>query len=327
MAGLLWRGVPDPELLEAAQDGTLQTVEGRRAQATRMLDDPRTTVMFRSLFMQWLGLDRIGEQGFADDPDFNDLADAMDKETARFIDHVATSPNADWRELFTARYTFIDAQMADHYGVDVSTAEEVSEGVWRVEVPGRAGIMSHAGFLSVHHGPVHRGLTIRKAVLCGSVASPTGIDLNSIETFPGESERSKSEKRFDHGTCGGCHLQMDPLGLAFEPYGSLGRHRTEDEHGNSVTGDGYVVGTEADIVDVTSAAELADYLAGTETAEACVAKHLFVWTYTRDVRRQDSCAVQSIQTHLAANGGNLRATLLDLVAEPAFIERPKGVSQ
>lgn len=53
---LLWRTTPDDELLEAAAAGEL-TGGGLRAQADRLLDDPRAAATMQRFFSDWLQLD------------------------------------------------------------------------------------------------------------------------------------------------------------------------------------------------------------------------------------------------------------------------------
>ena len=214
MAAMLWRGIPDDELTEAAISGELLDHTSRETHARRMLEDPRAQRMMRGLVLQWLGFDRLDEEGFADD----ELLDAMGAETVRLVDHVVQERQSSWVDLLSSPYSFVDATLAAHYGLSLDGAEEVSPGVYRVEMPDRAGLLGHAGFMVLHQGPVHRGLAIRKAILCGNVPGPTGVDTEAIPTEPDESERSKSMKRLESGSCRGCHSMMDPLGLPFEAF-------------------------------------------------------------------------------------------------------------
>ena len=55
----LWDSMPDAALFEAAQDGELSTVDQVKAQAERMLDDPRARTTVVHFHDQWLGTTAI----------------------------------------------------------------------------------------------------------------------------------------------------------------------------------------------------------------------------------------------------------------------------
>ena len=316
MAALFWRSIPDDALAEAAKNGELLDPVRREEHARRMLGDERAKRMMRNLVLQWLGLDRLDEEGFAETA----LLDAMGAETVRLVDHVVEERQSSWADLLTSPYTFVDETMAAHYGVSLEGAEEVTPGVFRVEMPDRAGLLTHAGFLVMHQGPVHRGLAIRKAILCGNVPGPAGVDTEAIPTEPDESERSKSLKRLESASCRGCHAMMDPLGLTFETYGTLGQPRTEDRHGNPVSGEGTLI-VAGDQTPVANAVELARELADSEDSRECIAHSLFTWTFARPAESRDGCTVARIEDALARSGDNLQEALVQVVAHEMFVRR------
>ena len=321
MAALTWRSLPDPTLLEAAEDGSLTGAAEREEQVRRMLAAPRGREALVSLVMQWSGVDQLAATDVADLEKPEELVASMRRETRRMIRHVLEERNGDWRELLTARYTFVDERLASHYDLDLSEATNVDDGVWRVEMPHRAGILTHAAFLSQVHGPIHRGLAIRTGLLCGSVPGPMGVDTEAIETEPGESERSKSEKRLAKAGCAGCHRQMDPLGLPFEAFGPSGRYRVEDQHGNAIETTGEISGTSNSDGEVADVRGLVDRLAASDQVQRCLARNMFVWAYGREPTGEDRCAVDRISTALNESGGDLREALVAVVTQEAFTQQ------
>lgn len=320
MAALLSRSIPDSLLLEAAGNGQLVNAEVREAHARRMLRGPLGQQMMRALVQQWLGLDRIDEQAFAQQEDNFELVDAMTAESTRMIDHVFEEENASWKALITTNTYFVDETLAEHYGIDLADATELRPGVYEVESDVRAGLLGTANFLALAHGPVHRGLTIRQALLCGNVPGPDGIDTDAIATEPEESERSKTEKRLDHNTCGGCHAMMDPLGLPYETFDDLGRYRTEDQYGNAVESTGEILATRDANGAVADSVELVNELVDSEQVRECVARNLFVWAFAREMREADACTVSRIEDALADNQDDLREALVSIVADDMFIQ-------
>ena len=62
----LWDTLPDRELLDAAESGALDTPEGMRAQAERMLMDERAKPVLRAFLADWLELGETCRQQHGD---------------------------------------------------------------------------------------------------------------------------------------------------------------------------------------------------------------------------------------------------------------------
>ena len=56
LASLIWASVPDDVLLDAAENGELETREAVEAQARRMLADDRARTGIEDFYAQWFGL-------------------------------------------------------------------------------------------------------------------------------------------------------------------------------------------------------------------------------------------------------------------------------
>ena len=56
---VLWGRIPDDALLDAAERGTLETHEGLRHEARRLLDDDRARETVRAFFREYLGLSAL----------------------------------------------------------------------------------------------------------------------------------------------------------------------------------------------------------------------------------------------------------------------------
>ena len=241
----LWGTTPDQTLLDAATQGQLSTREEVEAHARRMLEDPRARARINGAFEEWMRIDELAEVE-KPDPAFDEAMKAsMIAETEAFIDHVIWETDGSITDLLTANYTFVDANTAAVYGV---SAGDSADGLVRVDLPAdRRGILSQPGVLAAHgHGqmPIHRGKFVRDAFFC-SAPPPPPDTIVPLETYEGESMRSKAEKRMAARTegCAGCHLQMDGLGLVFDMYDEMGRYRTEDEFGNALSSAGAILKT------------------------------------------------------------------------------------
>ena len=115
----LWSSIPDDELLDAAERGSLREPGVLRAQVQRMLADPRSEAMVTNFAAQWLFLRDVAVK----DPDiflFPDhdvsLRAALERETELFVDSVFRSGGS-VLELLTAKHTFVNERLAKHYGI------------------------------------------------------------------------------------------------------------------------------------------------------------------------------------------------------------------
>ena len=160
---LLWNTTPDDALLAAAAAGELDTDAGIEAQAERLLASPRARGGLRNFFEEYLKLSEL--EALRKDPDVfahasPDLGLAAREETLRTIEHFVFELDADYRELFTTRTTFLDRSLAALYDVPAPTRE----GFARTELPAdgpRAGLLGHASFLALHARPTSSSATRR----------------------------------------------------------------------------------------------------------------------------------------------------------------------
>ena len=149
----LWDTMPNDALRAAAEAGKLGTADQVEAAAREMLKDPRAKVSMEEFLSQWLRFDRAltatrERRLFRD---FNpELAAAMTEETRQLFNHLVWEGN-DFREFFSADYTFPSSALAELYGMP-QPAEEYA----RVPYPedsGRAGVLGHGTILTLTSNP------------------------------------------------------------------------------------------------------------------------------------------------------------------------------
>lgn len=137
MSYLLWATMPDDALFAAAASGALGTPDGRRAEALRMLDDPKARDQLHRFHAMWLGYRSI--------PQTPELVAAFNRETSALIDRVVLEEPGSYLRLFTMGETFVDDMLADHYGLP---RPDGGEGWVSYEGSGRAGILGHGALLA-----------------------------------------------------------------------------------------------------------------------------------------------------------------------------------
>ena len=118
----LWRGPPDRELLEAADEGELATAEGIAGQVERMLGDARLRRTMRAFHEQWLHIGRLDEvTGKKADPQWGEsLKWAVRESLARWTARLYREGGTVSRLLTGAEFP-VNRRLATLMGIDPST--------------------------------------------------------------------------------------------------------------------------------------------------------------------------------------------------------------
>ena len=116
----LWRSLPDDELIAVAAKGQLKTPAVLGQQVKRMLADKRASRFMKDFSEQWLEIRNL--QALEPDtqlyPAFDDsLRKAMARETELFFESQVRDDRP-IQDLMRADYTFLNEQLARHYGIN-----------------------------------------------------------------------------------------------------------------------------------------------------------------------------------------------------------------
>ncbi len=325
---LLWGSMPDDVLLAAAAAGELGSAEALEAHARRMLDDPRAHRMVEHFHEQWLGTIRLAtlDKDPVEFPDWTPALSAKQvQETAAFVDHVFFSGEGTLDELLTASYTFVDAELAEHYGLPAPAGT----GLQQTEVVGgaqAAGILSLGGVLSAYSksnrtDPIKRGLFVREQLLCQiPPPPPDDVPLLPPELDEDATTRDQYEQHRSDPACKGCHILFDPIGFGFENFDAVGRWRT--------TENGLPIDASGEVTAIDNAGEfdgvqaLGQQLAASDDVAECVTRQWFRFAYGRTESAElDECNVDTLTTSFAESGHDLRELLVALTQTDAFMFR------
>ena len=154
----LWSSIPDDELLDLAIRGKLSDAKTLDSQVRRMLADQRArTALVQNFLSQWLQVRNVWlltPDANRQYPWFDDnLRTAFVKETELFLESQLRDDRS-IVELLTANYTYLNEQLARHYGIrDVygSHFRKVN-----VTDPNRRGLLGQGSVLTVtrtRHAP------------------------------------------------------------------------------------------------------------------------------------------------------------------------------
>jgi len=317
----LWNTLPDEPLLEAAASGELGSTAGLVAQATRLLDDSRSEQGIETFFDEVLGLATLYDLPQLPDafPQVSPtLGRAMRTQTLMTATQWTLS-DADLRDLFTTRSTFVDAELAALYGLEgVSGPEFVP-----VELPAdqpRVGLLGHASILASNShptstSPTRRGKFVREVLLCQAVPPPPPNVVTSLPEDAGDGPRTMREKLRVHAedpACAACHASMDPIGLALEHFDGIGAFRTTDAD-QPIDASG-----ELDGVAFEDARGLAAAVAAHPELATCVARHAYRYAQGHLEGKGEEALVQALGQRFASDGYRLRQLLLAIVSSEAF---------
>ncbi len=241
----LWSSMPDKELLQHAAAGDLHKPEVIKAQARRMLQDPRIRALAVEFGGNWLDFRDFEHIGTVDRerfPSFSDeLKQAMFEEPMRFLLDVFQR-NRSILDFLYARDTFVNPVLARHYGMPPGGGDQ---SVW-VHAPnagryGRGGLLPMAVFLTknapgLRTSPVKRGYWVAKNILGDQIPPPppTVPELPADEAKMDLPLRQMLERHRSNPSCAACHARFDSFGLAFEAFDPVGRRRTHDLGGRTV---------------------------------------------------------------------------------------------
>ncbi len=323
---LLWDTMPDEALVEAVEQGRLCTLAEVEAQARRLLADDRAAPVIARFARQWLEVDTaaITNKDPEHFPEYDQtLAAAMEQEFDHFVTTAFRSGEGSLATLLTGRETMVNAPLAELYGVDTGSTGPDD---WRtVSLPAeqRAGVLTLPAVLASNSGTnstsaILRGKMLRTQALCQPIPPPP-MNLE-IPEFPQDaSEREKSDVLMSEPSCAGCHTLINPLGLAFESYDALGRHRTQDDWGNPIDPAGEIVGGPSDLVGSFSGApQFAEMVASSDAAAECMTVQWVRYASGRSETSDDSCMADSLTESFIASGYDLQQLLVAFTQTEGF---------
>ncbi len=333
----LWDTMPDEALFAAAEAGELSTPQGLGAQVERMLQSPKAHDRIRSMVTKWLHIDGAGLRLVLEDlnkdpdlyPEFSPaMLEAMRIETEALVDRaIFEGGEAGFEELLTSREAYVNASLAELYGVQGPADDDTWAWVTLPEEE-RSGILTRAAYLAVHAGqrvqsPIFRGVYVIEEIMCADLGEPppTANDTPVEEPPDGSQEgpmtvRELVEARtMDDPTCAACHALINPTGYLFEHYDALGRWRETEVH----TGLEIDAAAELTMGDAAGpmpdALELSKTLVDSTDARACFAKK---WAEIGlDAETFDPCTEEEVVMAFVQSG-DVNALLQGIVGSPAF---------
>ena len=317
MSYLLWASMPDDALFAAAAAGTLDSPEGRSAEALRMFDDPRARAQLHRFHAMWLGYRSI--------PHTPELVAAFNRETSALIDRVILDEPGSYLRLFTMDETFVDDSLADHYGFPRPAD---GEGWVSYEGTGRAGILGHGSLLAAFSkfedtSPTQRGILVRTRFMCEDVPRPPP-NVDADQPPQGAMDAvCKYERYAQHrdqsSSCAGCHSLVDPIGFGLENFDVAGRYREHDDGLPEcvIEGSGEIV----EVGSFSGPGELSQLLVDNDYVDACAVQQFLTFALGRPTSSYEAELLEEMVESFRAGQHDFKAFMVDFVASDRFARR------
>lgn len=314
---------PEPWLLEAAGRGELETAANVRAAAVRLLESEKAKTALAAFYDEVFKLRELAtlpkDQTLY--PNFGpSLRSAMREETQRLLADIIWVQNGDYRQLYSAPYTFVNAELAAHSGLPAPSGA----GFQKVNIPAgteRGGFLGQASFLSLNShsvmtSPTLRGKFVREILLCQAIpAPPPNVNTNLPPDEPGRPKRTMRERLLKHQedeACAGCHVAMDGPGLGLENFDAIGAFRTT-ENGATIDAQSTIDGQS-----FKGAGELGALIGNNPRAAECIVRQLYRQATGQLEGRPQSRAIRDLTQAFVGSQYKLQTLLVELAASDAF---------
>lgn len=314
---------PESALVAAAMQGP----EALGAEVVRRLAEPAKVasvpLMLREYFRYPGAVNVFKDPEVLPDGHRVDLVKDTDTLVTKVLE--ARAHQEFFKALLTWPEVWVSQDTHEWYGITQETSTHEKQ--LRTPPAGtRLGILTQPSFLIYYSDmqetrPVQRGRFVLESLLCTTVPE---LPIGTVPPLPDLGEDATQRERLAvHSSqpgCAGCHVLMDPLGLAFEQFDHYGRFRTTEgqvpidasgELMRSIDQDGPFSGV----------LELIQKLSDSAAAEQCFVRHSFRYWLGRNERDGDGCALVQARDAYQSSGGDYAALVAALFSSAPFNER------
>ncbi len=328
----LWGSMPDAELFRQAASGKLSDTKVLDAQIDRMLDDEKTNDFYKHFVGHWLGIRELGKT--TPDkvlyPEYDEyLEKSMKVETELFFGEVVKH-DLSLMNFIDSDFTFLNSRLADHYGIQGVQGAKF-EKVALKPSDHRGGVMVQGSVLTVtadgtRTSPVLRGIWFLSNIL-GSPPPPPNAPGIEPDIRGALTVREQLDKHRAVPACYGCHVKIDPAGLALEEYDPIGNWRDKYRYIASPRSYGYKLPVDSSGnlptgEEFKNMRDLKSLILSSDSLKTLVAKCLVEKLYTygmgRPVEFVDRGQVAQLVAKSKQNGYRTRTLLKDIIKSETF---------
>lgn len=321
----LWSSPPDAELLKLAAEDRLQDPSTIEQQARRMLKDPKARALAENFAGQWLQLRNLADHqpDAKTFPQFTPtLRTAMQEEAWLFVTELIRNDRP-VIDLIDANYTFLNEELARHYGIDGVKGERMQ----RIALTDRrrGGMVTMGAVLTLTADPARTNIPRRGNYVMGTILGvppppppPEVPQLASAKAdTAGKTLRQLLELHRSNAECASCHAKTDPLGFGLENYDAIGRWR-EKEGDLAIDASGTLPSGES----FNGPLEMKKILLERKQAFARgMTESLLIYALGRGLGRDDECVVRDALAALEKNDWRMSSLVTTIVRSFPFTHR------
>lgn len=330
----LWSSLPDEELDDLALSGRLRDPATLRAQADRLLEEPRSRAFVKNFAGQWLGLRQVG----ANPPSSEiysrydeHLETSMRGETEAFFEWVLREDHS-VLSFLKSDHAIINERLARFYDIRGVKGDRFRP----VPVPGgvrRGGLLTQASILSItsngtRTSPVWRGAWILENLL-GDPPPPPPPNAGDIPPVGANQKRLTVRQRLQahraEPQCARCHDKIDPLGFALENFAASGEWRDGEQKLYGISPPDRrapAIDARAKLPDGTEFTGVEglqrELLKRQDAFLRCLADKLYTYALGRELGYADKPVLDDAVRHLKGNKLTLRSLIHHIVSSELF---------
>jgi hypothetical protein len=338
LAYMLTNSTPDDALIAAAASGDLDTADGLRTQAGRLLDSADGHALVKAFGSTYAGinasntlpaLENLPKDATRFPFDSPSLRTAMREETEAFYERVFYGTGGSFSQLMTSTDAYVNKSLGALYGVTGAPTDDNTFAWVQLDSTQRAGLFTRVAFLAEtatqdYESPIRRGVHTFKQTLCQSVPPPPP-NVNNVPPTPtassgmAESVRQQTEERTSPTFCTSCHANFNPIGFTLGNYDAMGAWQTSESATDS-SGMTFTVPINATATitasdlkgTVTGGTGLSQKLAVSAEAQGCMAQQWFTAAIGRGAAPEDQCTVDGIAKRFSQSL-DMHALVVDVV--------------
>jgi hypothetical protein len=317
---LLTGSTPDAALLAAADSKGLDTPDGIRAQATRLLHSDRAETGVSNFAREYMDLDGFVSQGSGEPRYTETLRVAMRDEVIHLF-QARLAPGSDLLDLLDTTRFYVTPELAKIYDVSGVSGTAPVEVTLPAGIP-RAGLLGTGAFLAKTSlakmeekttSPTGRGVYINEMILCRDIPPPPDA-VKKLDPPAGTTltKREYMEMHRQDPGCAACHALFDPVGFAFENFDWVGANRATDQ--------GKPVDTTGDFEGFAykNSKEMVGYLKTLPDTERCMVDHLFQYANGHKGSASDQQILDGWTKSFASVKRNLPQFLTEMATSESF---------
>jgi len=320
----LWSSLPDAELAKLADEHKLSDPTELERQTRRMLADPKARAITENFGIPWLQLGSLSIARPTAEfyPGYTpSLKEAMYRETVLFFDALRQEDRS-LMELLDADYTYVNEELARHYGLPGVTGPEMRRVTLRPE-DHRGGVLGMGSVLTLtshtyRTSPTLRGKYVLEVILGTPPPPPpanAGVLKDEVKGKPPKTFRESIARHASVAACAACHGKIDPLGFGLENYDGVGRWRPSNA---DLDTSGELPGGEK----FAGPAQLKSILLKRDDQfRRNLAEQMLAYALGRPVEECDESAVAEVQTALQQDKMRFSALVVAVVKSFPFQHR------